>query len=104
MWSEEMTEPVTDAQFLQGKRVAFTGRLACMTRTEAAVLVAAYGGCFVPTVGQRTSILVVGQDGWPLRKDGRLTHNLQKARQLQGQANPIAILTEEELLARLGLE
>jgi tetratricopeptide (TPR) repeat protein len=99
-----MTELAPDADLLRGKRVAFTGRLASMTRKEAADLVASYGGTFVPTVSHRTNILVVGQEGWPLRKDGRLTSNLQKAQSLQARTNSIVILTEEELLGRLGLE
>lgn len=93
-----------DADLLRGKRVVFTGRLASMTRVEAAKLVAAHGGQLSNAVSRRTSILVVGQEGWPLRKDGRLTQKLQTARLLQRQGRPITILTEEELFTRLGLE
>jgi tetratricopeptide (TPR) repeat protein len=73
-----------------------------MTTHEAAALVQTYGGTFVPSVNRRTSLLVVGQEGWPLRKDGRLTQKLRKARLLQRQT-PLVILTEEALLSRLGL-
>jgi tetratricopeptide (TPR) repeat protein len=48
-------------------------------------------------------MLVVGQDGWPLDQDGRLTRKLQKARYLQ-RSRAVTILTEADLLARLGLE
>jgi tetratricopeptide (TPR) repeat protein len=75
-----------------------------MTRAEAAELIRAHGGRFGANVNRFTALLVVGQDGWPLEKDGRLSSNLRKARALQRKGFRIAVLTEEELLARLGLE
>src|SRR4051812_35068254 len=93
-----------DADWLAGKQVAFTGRLASLTRTEAAALIGAHRGQYVDSVTRTTSILVVGQEGWPLRKNGTLTHKLQQAQRLQRAGQPIAILSEEELLHRLGLE
>jgi predicted negative regulator of RcsB-dependent stress response len=89
---------------LAGKRVAFTGQLASMTRPEAAELVRAHGGTFVTSVTRLTSMLVVGQEGWPLRKDGGLSGKLETAKHLQSAGCNVAILTEEELLDRLGLE
>jgi tetratricopeptide (TPR) repeat protein len=99
-----MPPPATDAMPFRGKRVAFTGRLASMTRLEAAELVCAHGGEFVPGVTRHTSLLVVGQEGWPLQKNGRLTRKLQRARRLQRYGHPIAILAEEGMLAQLGFE
>lgn len=95
---------MTPTSLLQGRRVAFTGRLASMTRPEAADLIRAHGGTFVTSVTRRTSMLVVGQEGWPLRKDGSLSEKLETARHLQEGGCDVAILTEEELLQRLGLE
>jgi tetratricopeptide (TPR) repeat protein len=89
---------------LAGKRVAFTGQLASMTRPEAADLVRAHGGTFVTSVNRKTSLLVVGQEGWPLRKDGGLSEKLERARHLQAAGCSVAVITEEELLERLGLE
>jgi tetratricopeptide (TPR) repeat protein len=99
-----MEESATKAEKLRGKRVAFTGRLACMTRTEATKLVKTHGGTFTPTVNERTSVLVVGQEGWPLQKDGRLTAKLQKAQKLQRIGYAIHIVQEQEFLCRLGLD
>src|SRR5207249_907441 len=48
--------------------------------------------------------LVVGQDGWPLRRDGRLSKNLLKAQSLQRDGHAIAILSEDEFLTKLGLD
>ena len=89
---------------LAGKRVAFTGQLASMTRPEAADLVRAHGGTFITSVTRRTSFLVIGQEGWPLRKDGGLTEKLETAKHLQVAGCDITILTEEELLERLGMD
>lgn len=72
-----------------------------MTRAEAARLVRKYGGIFATSVNRSTSLLIVGQDGWPFDEDGRLTIKLRKARALQRAGHGITVLTEEELLARL---
>lgn len=104
MQNGPVAEKIEGETLLHGTRVAFTGRLASMTRREAAELVRAHGGKFVPTVTRRTSLLVIGQEGWPLRNDGRLSNKLQKARLLQRKGWSITILSEEGLLERLGLE
>jgi tetratricopeptide (TPR) repeat protein len=59
--------------------VAFTGRLACMTRAEAFELVRSHGGTPSQTVTRQTSVLVVGELGWPLLDDGRPSNKLSRA-------------------------
>src|SRR4051812_5503480 len=59
---------------------------------------------FVSAVSRRTSLLLVGQDGWPLKKDGSLADKLATAQVLQTAGCPIEILSEEQLLGRLELE
>jgi tetratricopeptide (TPR) repeat protein len=98
-----MVDPAVDRELLKGKQVAFTGRLASMSRAEAAALVRAHGGLFVSTISRRTSVLVVGQDGWPLQPDGRLSNKLRKTQSLQRAGHRITVLSEEDLLARIGL-
>lgn len=88
---------------LRGKEVAFTGRLASMTRQEAAVLVAACGGRFARDLSRRTDYLVVGQDGWPLEIDGRLTRKLRKARGLETDVTAVTVLSEQAFLEAAGL-
>src|SRR6516162_7463104 len=90
-----MMEPAADAPPLQGQTVAFTGKLASMSRAQAAELVGAYGGQWAPSVTRHTSLLVVGQEGWPLAKDGRLSSKLRKARQLQ-QSQRLEVITESD--------
>lgn len=74
-----------------------------MTHAEFAELVAACGGEFVEAPIRGAVLVVVGQDGWPLRADGRPTQNLEKARQLRALGYPIELVTEEDFLDRLGL-
>jgi BRCA1 C Terminus (BRCT) domain len=59
--------------------VAFTGRLACMTRAEAFEVVRSHGGTPSQTVSRHTNVLVVGELGWPLLDDGRSSNKLSKA-------------------------
>lgn len=98
-----MTARSVDTDFLRNKHVAFTGKLASMTRQEAANLVRKHGGQFDATVNRRTAYLVIGQEGWPLQKDGRPTAKLLKARRLQRQGHTVHCLQEAELLNHLGL-
>jgi tetratricopeptide (TPR) repeat protein len=101
---EQALMPESHSEILQRKEVVFTGRLASMTRAEAAALVRAHGGLYASRVSRRSTFLVVGQDGWPLDKAGRLTNKLRKARTLQRVGHAIAVLTEEGFLAHLGMD
>jgi len=97
-----MVEPIELS--LEKKQVAFTGRLASMSRKEAAELVRAYGGEFAPSPTRKTHLLVIGEDRWPLEADGRLTRKVLRARALQEAGHPILIFSEEEFFRALGLE
>src|SRR6266704_1639354 len=59
--------------------VAFTGRLACMTRAEAFEVVRSHGGKPSQAVTRQTKVLVVGELGWPLLDDGRPSNKLNRA-------------------------
>ncbi len=89
---------------LHGRRVAFTGRLSAMKRDEAAAAIREHGGEFVSSVSRKTDLLVVGQEGSPLAKDGGLTLKLLRARELADEGHAIEILSEDEFLAELGRE
>ncbi len=88
---------------LAGQRVALTGAMLSMTRAEAVVVVRRCGGEFSPQVSADTSLVVVGEQGWPLKPSGRLTNKLQQARRLQQQGSPLEIVGEEAFLQRVGL-
>lgn len=88
---------------LHGQHVAITGRLASMTRDEAVSLLEGSGGEYDRTPGAETSYLVVGEAGWPLREDGRLTQSLELAQELKAHGAAISIVSETEFLILLGL-
>ena len=67
----ELSCELQSTPVLLGERVAFTGTLASMTHRQAMDLVEQQGGQAMQHVGQQTSILVVGEEGWPLELDGQ---------------------------------
>jgi tetratricopeptide (TPR) repeat protein len=67
-----------DSSVLKGS-VAFTGRLACMSRAEAFEVVRQQGGTPSQAVTKRTKLLIVGELGWPLLDDGRPSNKLARA-------------------------
>jgi hypothetical protein len=89
---------------LRFARVAFTGKLASMTRAEASRIVRAAGGEAVDTVGRLTSHLVIGMEGWPLLPDGTVSRKLRRAEELIGRGVRLHLLSEEEFLELAGLQ
>jgi len=89
--------------WLRGVEIAFTGRLASMPRREAESLVVSRGAVLTEDPRPETAFLVVGDHGWPLRDDGRITRKLEAATRLRDEGAPLAILGEEEFLERMGL-
>lgn len=96
--------PVRDSSPLEGKHVVFTGRLASMPRRDAMAVVRSRGGHCDRAVSAKTAIVVVGQEGFPLRHDGRLSQKLLAARRRQSLGQALVIQTEEEWLDQLGLD
>lgn len=97
--STDATPPI-----LAGERVALTGTLASMTHRQAAALIEKFGGVTTQHVGQQTTLLVVGEEGWPLEADGRISVKLEHARQLQQRGHALRIVPESEWRHALGLE
>jgi hypothetical protein len=77
--------------------VAFTGRLACMSRAEAFNVVRQRGGTPSPDVTKRTKILIVGELGWPLLDDGRPSNKLNRASEYG-----IPVVSERRFLEWIG--
>jgi tetratricopeptide (TPR) repeat protein len=77
--------------------VAFTGRLACMSRAEAFDVVRQRGGMPSPAVTKGTQVLIVGELGWPLLDDGRPSNKLSRAATLG-----IPIVSERRFLEWVG--
>lgn len=101
------SEPSTTLQsspILQGEKIAFTGTLASMTHRQAMDLAEQHGGQTSQHVGHQTTLLVVGEEGWPLEDDGRISVKLLQARQLHDKGAPIRIVSESEWLTLLNVE
>src|SRR5688572_23514100 len=103
--SSEAAQPdLRSSPALQGEVLSFTGRLASMTHRQAHELAAKHGGTAIPHVSRQLTILVIGEEGWPLEQDGQPSQKLRQVVDLQRQGLPIRILNESEWLHLLGLE
>src|SRR5262245_46968474 len=79
------------------RNVAFSGRLAAMKREEAFALVRRRGGTPRRGVTKQTSVLVVGELGWPMLSDGQPSKSLSLAK-----SHGIAIASERQFLEWAG--
>ena len=77
--------------------VAFTGRLACMSRAKAFEMVRQHGGTPSQAVTRQTNVLVVGELGWPLLDDGRPSNKLSRA-----SSYGIPVISERRFLEWIG--
>ena len=91
-----MTPVELDSSALKSS-IAFTGRLACMTRTEAFEVVRQHGGTPSQAVTKRTQLLIVGELGWPLLDDGRPSNKLSRAT-----AYGLPVVSERRFLEWIG--
>ncbi|WP_437188092.1 tetratricopeptide repeat protein [Planctomicrobium sp. SH668] len=101
--TESSTAPLTSSPCLQGERVTFTGTLASMTHAQAFDLVAQHGGVATEHVSRNTTMVVVGEEGWPLEDNGQPSVKLQQAERLRFAGNDIELLNESNWLTLLGL-
>ena len=89
---------------LCGESVAFTGTLASMVHREAIGLVEQYGGRATHSVSGSTTMLVIGEEGWPLEADGGTSQKLQQTMQLIADGSEVRIVAESDWLQLLGLD
>lgn len=88
---------------LSGETVAFTGILASMVHRDAIRMVEQYGGKATPHVSGSTSMLVIGEEGWPLEEDGGTSRKLQQVMQLVADGTDVRVVAESDWLQLLGL-
>lgn len=105
----EATSDLTDSALassppLQGERISFTGTLASMTHRQAMELAQQHGGFATHSVSRQTSMLVVGEEGWPLEMDGKPSVKLREVTEWRQQGLDIKVIQESEWLHLLGLE
>ncbi len=82
--------------------VAFTGTLASMTHEQAGRLAEEHGGIPHEHVSRQTTLLVVGEEGWPLEDNGEPSVKFQQAERWKAEGAAIRFLTETEWLKLLG--
>jgi DNA-binding transcriptional MerR regulator len=87
---------------LHGHRLSFTGTLASMTHKTAMELVAKLGGEATDHVSKQTTMLVVGEEGWPLEPDGQPSVKLRQVTEWIRGGLDIQIINESEWLSILG--
>ena len=88
---------------LQGERVAFTGTLASMTHREASQRAEVHGGTASQHVSKHTTMLVIGEEGWPLEPDGTPSVKLEQAKRYRDEGLAMRIVSESDWLGILGL-
>ncbi len=89
---------------LAGETVTFTGKLASMTHEQAAKLIQEHGGNAVSHVSRHVTLLVVGEEGWPLEDDGKPSVKLLQAESLSAEGIGLRIICESDWLRMLGLD
>ena len=91
-------------QPLAGQLVVFTGKLSSLGRRDAHALVTRLGGATAGEVSARTTLLVVGAEGFGAAFEGDRSHKLRRAEALRTEIAPnIRIVTEEEFCRLAGV-
>jgi tetratricopeptide (TPR) repeat protein len=96
--------PAVSSLPLSGETVTFTGTLASMIHRDAIRMVENYGGRATHSVSGSTTMLVVGEEGWPLEEDGGASQKLQQVMQLLADGSEVRIVAESDWLQLLGLD
>ena len=96
--------PLASSPCLTGERVSFTGTLASMTHQQAHELVERHGGTATHHASRQTTMLVIGEEGWPLEADGHPSIKLQQVTQWQKEGVAVRIIGESDWLQIMGLD
>src|SRR5216683_3172450 len=97
-----LSSRVPDAQGrppLAGQLVVFTGKLSSLGRKDARALVTRLGGATADDVNVKTTMLVIGAEGFGPTPDREKSNKLKRAEELNALAGggaAIRILTEED--------
>jgi tetratricopeptide (TPR) repeat protein len=96
---------LTGSQPLAGQLVVFTGKLSSLGRRDARALVARLGGATADDVNAKTTMLVVGAEGFgPSPEDGRTSNKLKRAEELNAQqGGRIQIISEDDFCRMAGV-
>ena len=94
---------VREPGVLAGQRVAITGTLASMTHREAFAVIRDQDGQPSEHVSRGTTLLVIGEEGWPLEADGHVSVKLRDAETLRAAGSGLRFASESEWLRMVGL-
>ena len=93
---------IDESHPLFGAKVAFTGTLTSMNRTEAFMRLMDYGGDPETNVTKKTNYLVLGeQDLWKFKPGSEVSSKMQKAIDLAEAGQDIEIIGEQDFLKLL---
>ena len=101
--SPNAAEILQSSPVLQAEQVAFTGTLASMPHRQAQELAEQHGGSAMQHVSRQTTMLVIGEEGWPLDPDGQPSQKLRHAQDLRTQGYDIKLVSESDWLKLLNL-
>jgi hypothetical protein len=88
---------------LQGKRVAFVGKLASMSRRDAGQLVRRHGATVLEQPDASTHLVIVGEEELPLVEDEGPEKWFDAPTRQAADKGDLEIITETQLWHRLGL-
>jgi len=91
------------SQILQGKRLAFVGKLASMSRRDAAGLVRRHGAVVAQRPDASIHLVVVGEEDLPLSEVDALEQWFDEPTRQAAEAGTLEVVTETQLWQRLGL-
>lgn len=92
-----------NSEILQGKRVAFVGKLASMSRRDAAKLVRQHGAAVLERPDASAHLAVVGEEELPLPEADGLDEWFDEPTRQAVERGTLAVITETELWQQLGL-
>jgi tetratricopeptide (TPR) repeat protein len=99
-----LSPDTSSSQPLAGHLVVFTGKLSSLGRREARALVARLGGSTADEVNAKTTMLVVGAEGFGQATESEKSNKLKRAEELNAQRSAhIEIVTEDDFCQRTGV-
>jgi tetratricopeptide (TPR) repeat protein len=103
--SSSLLSDLRDPSPFSGQLVVFTGKLSLFGRKDARALVARLGGVTAEEVSPKTTMVVVGDEGFGQGTERDRSNKLKRAQALnEQQGTRIEIVTEEQFCRRAGIQ
>ncbi len=91
------------SETLKGQRIAFVGKLASMSRRDAARLVRRHGAEVAEKPDPSVSLVILGEEGFPVPDPADLDELFDGATRQAAEQGTLRVIAETELWQRLGL-